>query len=243
MPGVQGVEVSALDVERLLDRVGGWVDSRSTVTVSYVNAHVLNVAAKDEELSYFLAYLDLCYCDGLGVVLGARILGHQLPRRMTGADWIEDLANRAAREEWRLGWVAGRSGVVDEAVQRLQARHPGLRFPVQSQGYFVAGSKEEEELLRAVKDARLDILLVGMGTPTQEAWVRRLRERLDVPVVWCVGATADFVAGRVSRGPRWLHENQEWLARLIVEPRRLWRRYLLGNPRFLLRMVRHRLRR
>jgi len=86
-----------------------------------------------------------------------------------------------------------------------------------------------------------DVVLVGMGTPTQERWIARWRGALDAPVVWALGATHDFVSGRVSRGPAVLHQNQEWLARLLVDPRRLWRRYLLGNTAFIARVVRQRL--
>ena len=80
-----------------------------------------------------------------------------------------------------------------------------------------------------------------MGTPTQEHWVQEHRGALKAPVVWCLGATADFVSGQTSRGPQWLHDNAEWLARLLTEPGRLWRRYLLGNPLYLARVLRQRL--
>jgi N-acetylglucosaminyldiphosphoundecaprenol N-acetyl-beta-D-mannosaminyltransferase len=236
---LQGIGVDPLDVDGLLDRVGALVHAGRRSTVAYVNVHVLNEAARDPQLAAFLAGVDLCYADGAGVVLGARVVGKRLPPRMTGADWIWDLGGRAARDGWKLAWIGGEYGVAARAARVLESRNPGLEFVFTSHGY-VRGEAAADRMLAKLSAAKPDILLVGMGTPHQERWVAAHRDRLDVPVVWCLGATADFVSGRTSRGPRWLHQRQEWLARLLVEPRRLWRRYLIGNPAFLLRMLRER---
>jgi N-acetylglucosaminyldiphosphoundecaprenol N-acetyl-beta-D-mannosaminyltransferase len=221
----------------VLDRVGQAVTDRSPLLVAYANVHVINEARRDDTLREFLDAADVVYPDGAGVVLGARWLGNDLGARMTGADWIVDFAARAAAEGWRVGWIGGEYGVAAEAVRVLQARFPGLRVPLVRHGW-PRGEEGERQLDRDVTDARLDVLLVGMGTPAQERWVANRRDRLRVPVIWCIGAVADFVSGRTPRGPRWLHQRQEWLARLIIEPRRLWRRYLVGNPRFLWAVLR-----
>jgi N-acetylglucosaminyldiphosphoundecaprenol N-acetyl-beta-D-mannosaminyltransferase len=234
---LQGIPIDAVTLDELLERVGGWVDAHARRTVGYVNVHVLNVAADDPALTAFLRGLDLCYADGGGVVLGARLTGQQLPGRMTGADWIYDLGALAAQRGWRLGWLGGEPGVTTKAAEVLAERCPGLVVAGTWHGYFPREGPEHDALLAEIAAAKLDLLLVGMGTPIQEHWVASARDRLEVPVVWCLGATADFVSGKVDRGPAWLHQNQEWLARLITEPGRLWRRYLIGNPRFLGRML------
>lgn len=231
---VLGVGVDALDVEQLLDRVGERVRGGGRGVVSYANVHVLNVAARDPALRRFLNGADLVYADGDGVVLGARLLGRTLPGRMTGADWIWPLAARAARDGWRIGWIGGAYGVAAEAARALVDREPALNVVFSAHGY---PRGDEERLIAAINRAAPDVLFVGMGTPHQERWVARHRDRIDAPVVWCVGATADFVSGRVSRGPRALYTRHEWLARLLVDPRRLWRRYLVGNPLFLARIA------
>lgn len=231
---VLGVGIDPLDVDGLLDRVGALVGRGERGVVGYANVHVLNIAARDPGLRRFLGEADIVYADGNGVVLGARLLGESLPPRMTGADWIWPFAARAACDGWRVGWVGGEYGVAAEASRALIAREPALRVVFTGHGYPRA---DDDRLINAINDAGVDVLFVGMGTPHQERWVARHRERLAAPVVWCVGAAADFISGRVSRGPRALHERQEWLARLIVDPRRLWRRYLLGNPLFLARIA------
>jgi N-acetylglucosaminyldiphosphoundecaprenol N-acetyl-beta-D-mannosaminyltransferase len=232
-----GVGVDGVPRADLLDVVAALL-RRGRATVAYANVHVVNVAHGDAPLRAFLAAADLVYCDGGGVVLGARLLGEHLPDRMTGADWIWDLAARAEREGWRLYWMGGEPGVTSAAAARLQERHPAL----------VVGTDHGFHPDAAAVVARMnafapDIVLVGMGTPLQERWVAAHRGAIAAPVVWVTGATADFVSGKVSRGPAWLHDRQEWLARLLVDPRRLWRRYLLGNTVFLGRVARARLRR
>ena len=232
-----GVRVHAVDRTAMLQRVAELVDGGRAgrpATVAYVNVHVFDVAATDPDLRSFLNAADLCYADGAGVVLGARLTGQSLPERMTGADWIWDFA-ALAEGRWRVFWLGGEPGVAATAAARLRERHPGLALAA-DHGFHT----DIAPLIASINAFRPDILLVGMGTPTQERWVARWRDALDVPVVWVLGATHDFVAGNVGRGPAWLHQRQEWLARLLIAPRRLWRRYLLGNPRFLARVLRER---
>ena len=239
---ILGLPVDVLDRRGLLDAVGELIAAgreRPGRTVAYLNVHVANTARRDPELTAFLRGADLCYCDGVGVVLGARLLGHHLPERMTGADWIWDLAALAAAEGWRIFWMGGEPGVTDRAAAELRAAQPELLI-ASDHGFH--SPETTPDLLARIADFAPDILLVGMGTPVQERWVTRHLEQLPVPVVWCLGATADFVAGEVSRGPEWLYIKQEWLARLLTEPGRLWRRYLIGNPLFLARVARSRLR-
>lgn len=229
---VLGVGVDPVDRAGLLDAVGRLVAARGRATVAYVNVHVLDVAHRDDGLRRFLQAADLVYCDGGGVVLGARILGKDLPERMTGADWIWDLAARAEAAGWRIYWMGGEPGVAAEAARRLRERHPALAIAAEHGFHADAGP-----VVAAMNAFAPDIVLVGMGTPLQERWVTTNRAAIDAPVVWVTGATADFVSGHVSRGPRWLHDHQEWLARLIVDPKRLWRRYLVGNTVFLARVL------
>lgn len=232
---VLGVGVDPVDKQGLFDAVAGLI-ARGGATVAYANVHVINTAHRDADLRAFLDAADLVYCDGAGVRLGARLLGAHLPPRMTGADWIWDLAAQAEAERWRIFWIGGQPGVAAQAAARLRARHPHLQIDAEHGFHTDVGP-----VLERVRAFGPHIVLVGMGTPVQERWVARHRDTLaEVPVVWVLGATADFVSGAVSRGPRVLHDNAEWLARLFVEPGRLWKRYLLGNPAFLARVLRTR---
>jgi N-acetylglucosaminyldiphosphoundecaprenol N-acetyl-beta-D-mannosaminyltransferase len=234
---ILGVTVDRLSLGELLGIVSGWAETEGRFSVMYANVHVLNNAYADVELRRILNQAKLVYCDGAGVRLGTRLLGRQLPQRMTAADWIEDLCTLCA--EWGLGLylMGGRPGVAARAAEVLGSRYPGVPIVGSHHGY-VSDPAVNEQALSEINAAAPRILLVGMGTPIQERWIATNRDRLHTPVVWAVGALFDFVAGVHPRAPRWMrHYNLEWLHRLAVEPRRLWRRYLIGNPIFLLRVL------
>jgi N-acetylglucosaminyldiphosphoundecaprenol N-acetyl-beta-D-mannosaminyltransferase len=230
---VLGAPVDALRLVDLLDRVSSAIREATPITIAYANVHVLDVASRTPDLLEFLEAADIVYCDGRGVLLAARALGKDLPERMTAADFLDDVAARAAAEGWRVGWIGGEQGVAARAGAVLAGRHPGFKLVFTHHGFVT----DPDALHRRVAEARLDLLLVGMGTPVQERFVADHRHTWHVPVVWCIGGAADVVSGAVPRGPRFLHQRQEWIARLLAQPRRLWRRYLLGNPRFLARVA------
>lgn len=235
---ILGVGIDGCTREELFTTVGALVQ-RGQATVAYANIHVLNTAAGDPELRAFLNGVDICYCDGEGVRLGARLLGAHIRERMTGADWIWDLGTHAAGR-WKLFWLGSEPGVTERAAATLMEKNPGLRIDA-DHGFHKKEGPENEALLARINACAPDIVLVGMGTPAQERWVAANRAGIHAPVVWVLGATADFVSGKVSRGHPLLYNNQEWLARLLTEPRRLWRRYLIGNTLFLGRVARQRI--
>lgn len=232
-----GVEVETDPPAQLLRRILGFADEDSR-RVSYVNAHVLNQSQSHDELREALSTSDLVYCDGYGVRLAARLIGLPIPYRMTGADWVwgaAALCEEAGRSIYLLGSDPGSSA---EAAAALKRWYPRLDVRGTHHGYFGLGSDHSERVLEHIAEHQPDVLMVGMGTPQQELWVHRNRDRIQAPVVWTVGALFDYVAGRVPRAPHWLADNGlEWIFRLAVEPRRMWRRYLLGNPAFLYRVL------
>lgn len=228
-----GVRVDRLVLSRVLHHVVQAVRSGRRITVLYVNVHCMNIAVRDASYSAVLDRADIVYCDGTGVRLGALLARQPLPARMTGADWIDDLCRLAVSEHLTLFLLGGGEGSAAAASEILRQRYPGLVIAGAAPGYSLGSP-----VLEAVNAARPDILLVGMGTPRQEKWIDAHRRQLDVPVVWAVGALFDFVNGHIRRGPRWMTDHGlEWVCRLITEPRKLWRRYLIGNPQFLWRVI------
>jgi N-acetylglucosaminyldiphosphoundecaprenol N-acetyl-beta-D-mannosaminyltransferase len=239
---VLGVGVDPVTLDDVLRIVESYVRSGGKKTVGYANVYCVNVAARDPEYREIANACDLVYCDGFGVVLGARILGSRLPGRMTGADWIYDLGRFCRQKGYSLFLMGGRPGVARRAADRLRSLFPGLRIPGTHHGYL-AEEARAEEAIRLANRSGADIVLVGMGTPIQEKFIHRYRDRIDAPVCWVVGALFDFVAGEVPRAPKWMLDNGlEWLFRLAYEPRRMWSRYLVGNTLFLCRVATERLR-
>jgi N-acetylglucosaminyldiphosphoundecaprenol N-acetyl-beta-D-mannosaminyltransferase len=231
--------VDRITVEGLHAEVARLARRRDGVVLN-VNAHCLNLCHEDEGLRNFFAAADVVFCDGAGVRLAVRMLGGRLPVRITYADWLPRLAALAEERGFSLFFLGGRPGVAREAARRLEASHPDLRIVGARHGFFDhwAGSLENGTVVAEINAARPDFLLVGLGMPLQERWLMENRHGLDVGVALTGGAVFDYASGRLRRGPRLLTDNGlEWLARLIVEPRRLWRRYLLGNPLFLARVL------
>jgi N-acetylglucosaminyldiphosphoundecaprenol N-acetyl-beta-D-mannosaminyltransferase len=241
---VLGVGIDPVTVGQLHAGIKCLVESEKRGTVLNVNAHCLNLLYRDAALRGFFEGADLVFCDGAGVMLAARLLGKRIPERITYAEWMWRLAAFAEAEGLSLFLLGAGPDVAERAAQRLRTQHPDLRISGVEHGYFdhSPASRENEAVLRKVNAARPDILIVGLEMPLQERWLMENRDALDANVALTGGAVFDYVSGRLRRGPRLLTDNGfEWLARLIVEPRRLWRRYLIGNPLFLLRVLGQRL--
>ena len=241
---VLGVGVDPITAEELQAGIKRLIRSGQRGLVLNVNAHCLNLCHDDPALREFFNSADVVFCDGAGVMLAARLLGRRIPARITYADWAWRLAAFAEAEGLSLFLLGARPGVAEEAARRLRRRHPALHICGTHHGYFdhAAGSPENETVLREIQTAKPDLLLVGLGMPLQEIWLMENRHRIEAGVALTGGAVFDYVSGELRRGPRFLTDNGfEWLARLLVEPRRLWRRYLLGNPLFLLRVLGQRL--
>jgi N-acetylglucosaminyldiphosphoundecaprenol N-acetyl-beta-D-mannosaminyltransferase len=142
------------------------------------------------------------------------------------------------------GRLRARPGVAEKAARRLEYRFPKLRIAGAEHGYFerTLGSPENEAIIKKINAARPDVLLLGFGMPVQEFWLAENWEKVDANVALTGGAVFDYVSGELRRGPRFLTDHGlESVARLMVEPRRLWRRYVIGNPLFLLRVLKQRL--
>jgi len=234
-----GIPIDLGEPPELLGTLSRWAAEPRTRRVMYVNAHVVNQSRTRPELFAALRRADLIYCDGYGVRLAARALGLPVPYRMTGADWIWQLAALCETAGQRLYLLGSDPPFARQAATRLARDFSHLHVVGAHHGYFELGSPHNERVLEDIRDAQSDIVLVGMGTPKQELWVDRYADELGGAVVWSVGALFDYVSGRVPRAPRTLADNGlEWIFRLAVEPRRMWRRYLIGNPVFLARVLR-----
>ncbi len=222
----------------LLRMISGWASEGRTRRVMYVNAHVVNQSRTTPQLGEALRRADLVYCDGYGVRLAARFLKHPIPYRMTGADWIWGLATLCELSGLPLYLLGSEPPVAREAAARLRRWYPRLDVVGAHHGFFELDSPHNERVIEDINAYGPAIVLVGMGTPKQELWVDRYADRLDGAVVWTVGALFDIVSGHTPRAPRWLADNGfEWIFRLAIEPQRMWRRYLLGNPIFLTRVA------
>lgn len=239
---VVGVPVAAVTGAQIVDIVLGWTTGtrhRARVAVG-INAHVCNLAATDATFRDDIAAADLAYADGQSVVWAARLLGTRVPERVATTDLVYPLAERSEAEGRAWFFFGGRPGVAEEAAARLRSRHPALRIET-NDGYV--GPDGTDALVERINRAHVDVLFVGLGDPLQQRWIAENRHRLQVAAVLSCGGLFDWTSGGNRRAPQWMiRAGLEWLWRLAIEPRRLARRYLVGNPAFVWRVLRARLR-
>jgi N-acetylglucosaminyldiphosphoundecaprenol N-acetyl-beta-D-mannosaminyltransferase len=238
---VLDIPIELAQPAEMLRTITEWAGSGRPHRVMYVNAHVVNQSRALPDLRRALEAADLIYCDGYGVRLAARVLEVPVPHRMTGADWVWGLAALCEAAGNSLYLLGSEPGASAEAAARLRRWYPELRVAGSHHGYFELGSPHDQRVVEDVNASGADIVLVGMGTPKQELWVERHVDELEVDVLWTVGALLDYMAGRVPRAPRWITDHGlEWIFRLALEPHRMWKRYLIGNPVFLGRVMQER---
>jgi N-acetylglucosaminyldiphosphoundecaprenol N-acetyl-beta-D-mannosaminyltransferase len=239
-----GIKVDPVTVEQVHDYIDDCVRSGERSLVLNVNVHCVNLACEHHWLKGLLNDAGLVFCDGAGVRLGLRLLGHRIPPRITYADWMWQLAAHAEHVGHSLYFLGGEPEEAGNAARALLHKHPNLKIVGTQHGYFdkTTTSLQNQDVIEAINKVKPAILVLGMGMPLQERWFSENWTRLNATVGLSGGAVFGYVAGRFQRGPRWMTSNGlEWLARLWFEPKRLWRRYLVGNPLFLARVVRQRL--
>jgi N-acetylglucosaminyldiphosphoundecaprenol N-acetyl-beta-D-mannosaminyltransferase len=184
---------------------------------------------------------ELSTADGQAIVWAARLLGHRLPERVAGIDLMRALLDLASRRGYGIFILGARPEVLEDAVQRIRERHPELRVAGYQHGYYAR--EEEPEVVGRIRASSADILFIALETPAKELFIARNRERLGVPFVMGVGGAIDVLAGRRRRAPVWMQRiGLEWLFRMLQDPRRMAKRYLVGNTRFALLVAREALR-
>ena len=234
---VLGVRVNDIDKVGLLGFVQEWATQSRLRTLLYVNAHCINTACTDTFYRNILNRADLVIPDGISVVWTGRWLGGKRLEKLVGRVWLPGLCKLAVAENLGIYFLGGRSGVAARAAEILQCRYPGLRIIGTADGFFIGRS--ELEVLQEISTLKPQILFVGMGVPLQEKWIAKKRPAIRVPIVWAVGALFDLVTGIEPPAPSCFNILAlEWLWRLIVNPRKKWYRYLIGNPLFVFRVLR-----
>jgi exopolysaccharide biosynthesis WecB/TagA/CpsF family protein len=205
--------------------------------VNFMNAHCFNVMARDRQYAAAVHSADLLLPDGFGVALAAKMSGHSLTANLNGTDLIPALLAQAAREGKSVFLFGGTRGTAAAAADKLVHSTPHLRIAGVRDGF--AQARDDAAVIADINASGADIVLVALGVPMQEVWLHRNAPYLDAALTLGVGAAFDFLAGNVARAPRWVQKARcEWIWRLAMEPRRMAKRYLKGNPEFLARAAR-----
>ncbi len=244
---VLGVPLALTDYEGTLRWIDAMVAARERGYICVCNVHTVMASSEDTELRHALHAASMNVPDGQPLVWALNALGHSLPERVYGPELMARACARADAGAQRFYLYGGRNqGALVQLALNLRLRHPGVKIVGgYSPPHRSLTGEEEDAVVDEINRSRADVVWVGIGVPKQEKWMARMRPRLSAPVLVGVGAAFDFHAGLVPQAPSWMQESGlEWAYRLAHEPRRLWRRYMRYNPRFVHafagQLVRHR---
>lgn len=233
---VLGVGISTVNLAQAVAAVEAWLVSGEQTYVCVTPVAGVMACQRDPELRRIFNASGMTTPDGMPIVWLLRLLGHRSVGRVYGPDLLRAVCRRSESAGWGHYFYGGLPGVAARLAARLEADHRGLKVvgfgtpPVPWQP-----GREDRDGVEAINASGADIVWVGLSTPRQEQWMAIHRTRLRAPVLIGVGAAFDFLSGVKPQAPRWMQRSgMEWLFRLAAEPRRLWRRYLVDNPLFVM---------
>ncbi len=238
LPKIQvlGVPINNVSMEQAIAEIVACLAKDSLTRISFVNVDCINIAQRNAEYRACLRACDWVLADGIGLKLGCNLLGTPISQNVNGTDLLPRLCEKLAARGGRIYLLGGLPGVADNVARWMETRYPGLTVSGTQHGYYEAA--ETTQVKARIRAAQADVLLVAMGAPKQELWIRQHAEETGVKVALGVGGLFDFYGGRIERAPVWMREiGMEWLFRLGKEPRRMWKRYLVGNAVFAARIL------
>ena len=226
-----GVPFFCGTMNEALQQIDSLVKSNNSHHIAFINAHCLNIACKDKNYRQILNDCSAVFADGIGAKIGAKMLGYLVEENVNGTDMFPLLAEKP----YRIYLFGGAPGVAEKALKNARDLNGKADFVGCADGFFQ--EKSEEQILNELAELKVDIILVAMGVPKQEDWIKNKLEKLPGCVAIGVGGLLDFVSGRIPRAPLWMRKlNIEWCFRLYCEPMRLFKRYIIGNPLFIWRV-------
>ncbi len=231
------IRIDALTARQVLSVIDNSIASRSRLLIGVVNAAKLVKMHHDQNLRRAVLGADMILADGMSVVWASRLLFRPLPERVAGIDLMTDMLKLADEKGYRVYCLGATEEVMQKVEDHIHRKVPGAKLVGSRNGYYEAD--EEAEIAKAIGAARPDMLFVGMTSPKKEKFLSAHATTMNVPVCHGVGGSFDVIAGKVKRAPRlWQRLGMEWLYRVVQEPRRMWRRYLVTNTLFCGMVVR-----
>ncbi|MCD2502305.1 WecB/TagA/CpsF family glycosyltransferase [Clostridium sp. NSJ-145] len=224
--------VDALTMDETLDQIQKYIESKECVQHVVINASKVNLMQENEELTKIINECPLINADGQSIVWGSKFLGNPLPERVAGIDIFTELVKVSAEKGYRPYFFGAKQEVVEEVVKIFKEKYPTLNVAGYRNGYF----KEEESknIAEEIRNSDADILFVAFSSPMKEFWIREHMDIMRVPFAMGVGGSFDVIAGKTTRAPKWMQRcGLEWFHRFIQEPKRMFKRYIIGNLKFL----------
>ena len=225
-------EMHALSMAQTVDLITGRIAIGQFTQHVVVNVAKLVNIQRDVVLKNSIDSCDIINIDGMGVVWGARLCGHKVPERVAGVDLFLRLLEAAADRGFTVFFLGAKPEVVEKMTSNMLACYPKLQVAGFHHGYFW---DDEESVVNSISGSGADLLFVAITSPKKENFINKWKDRLGVRFVMGVGGTFDVMAGKTKRAPEWMQRwGLEWLYRVLQEPRRMWKRYLVTNTKYLL---------
>lgn len=233
-----GLQIGMLTKDEMVEKIIELASSGNrNKFITYLNAHCVNVSFSDPHYRRILNAADLVYIGGKGIILASKLLNKDFPERVNILDFFDDLADKLKERRTRIYLLGTEHQTIERAALRLSAAPFCLNIVGFQHGFF--NGTQERAVIEAINSVSPDILMVGMGVPRQEKWIHRHLNALDVKLCWAVGGAFEWLSGRRKRAPYLMVEcGLEWVHRLLQQPGQLWKRYLVGNPLFIYRVLR-----
>ena len=242
---IAGIKIDNVTMEESIRFIDQCIRKKSSVHIVTPNVDHIVRLQRDKEFQEIYKKADLVLADGMPLLWAAKFLGMPFKEKISGSDLFPKLCQNAADQGHRLFLLGGRSGAVEKCSEILKENYPNIHISgVYSPAFgFENDECENEKIIKLIKKSNPDILCVGLGSPKQEKWIYRHRNDLNVPVAIGIGITFEYTAGIVKRAPTWMQQNGlEWLWRLLMEPSRLWKRYLVDDLPFFYLIVKQKFR-
>lgn len=224
--------VNAISMDETVRRVEEIIKNGVPTQHVVINASKVNLMEKDPELRKIVNGCPLINADGASILWAAKKLGVPLKERVTGIDLFLKLVELANEKGYKIYLFGAKEEVVKKVKGIFEAQYPNLQIAGYRNGYF--SEQDEEKIVADMANSGADMMFVAFSSPKKEYWVNKYLERLNIPFVMGVGGSFDVVAGVTDRAPKWMQDHSlEWFYRFIQEPRRMWKRYIVGNAKFV----------
>lgn len=230
------VEVSRYDLDETMNLFSNAIDNEQKLRVSVTPVNCVLWAYKDENLKKIYNSADIVTADGVPLLWASKFLGSSIRGRVTGLDLLPEFSKISAEKGYRFFFLGAAEGVATKLANHLKSVNPGLNVVGNYSPPFADqfSSAENDKMIAMINHSKADILWVGLTAPKQDFWIAEHFDRLNVSIAIGVGAAFDVVAGNIKRSPKWMQKaGLEWLFRLMQEPRRLSKRYLVEAPQFI----------
>jgi len=231
---ILGVKISAINMHIALEEIGNWISTQQRKYICVTPAHSIMDCLKSPELYPLFNESGMTTPDGMSVAWLLKLRGYPYVERVAGSDLMDAVMQLSVSKGWRHYFYGGKEGIPVRLAAHFRSKYPGVQIVgIYSPPFRPLTPEEDREIIRSIRQAKPDILWVGISSPKQERWMAAHVNKLDVPVLVGVGAAFDFLSGEKKRAPLWMQDlGMEWLFRFMSEPKRLYPRYR-AYPRFV----------